>query len=67
MCVRGVNFWFQVWFTSHLTPTPTTLRSVTVLFADVCGFTEFSQVVEPSETLALLNELFSGFDSILKM
>ena len=51
----------------HLTSFLPCLCSVTVLFADVCGFTEFSQVVEPSETFALLNELFSGFDSILNM
>ena len=40
--------------------------SVTVLFADVVGFTEFAQTVEPNQTFALLNELFSSFDAILK-
>ncbi len=54
------------------TPSPPLLappaphRSVTVLFADVCGFTEFAQRVAPHETFGMLNRLFYSFDDILK-
>ncbi|GAX79595.1 hypothetical protein CEUSTIGMA_g7036.t1 [Chlamydomonas eustigma] len=40
--------------------------NVTILFADICGFTSFAQQVEPSQTFALLNSLFSSFDAVLK-
>jgi class 3 adenylate cyclase len=35
---------------------------VTVVFADLVGFTEMSSVMPPSEVVALLNGLFSRFD-----
>lgn len=37
---------------------------VTVLFADLVGFTKLSQVVSPQELVAKLNDLFSRFDKI---
>jgi len=38
--------------------------AVTVLFADLCGFTEFSEHVEPRQVIALLDEIFSSFDHL---
>ncbi|MCX7402104.1 MAG: response regulator [Planctomycetia bacterium] len=38
--------------------------SVTVLFADLCGFTEFSQHVDAQQLVALLDEIFSAFDRL---
>jgi adenylate cyclase len=38
--------------------------SVSVLFADLCGFTEFSQSIEPRELVGLLDEIFSAFDQL---
>ena len=35
---------------------------VTVLFADMCGFTELAGRSEPGEVVALLDELFATFD-----
>ncbi|HSH95948.1 MAG TPA: adenylate/guanylate cyclase domain-containing protein [Roseimicrobium sp.] len=35
---------------------------VTVLFADIVGFTNLSQVVSAAELVRLLNEIFSAFD-----
>ncbi|MDO8313285.1 MAG: adenylate/guanylate cyclase domain-containing protein [Sideroxyarcus sp.] len=37
---------------------------VTVLFADIVGFTNFSVGVNPEKLVVLLNEIFTGFDSI---
>ena len=37
---------------------------VTVLFADIVGFTDFSAGVNPKKLLVMLNEIFTGFDSI---
>jgi adenylate cyclase len=37
---------------------------VTVLFADIVGFTDFSAGVNPKKLLIMLNEIFTGFDSI---
>ena len=35
---------------------------VTVLFADLVGFTALSAVIEPAEVVRLLNEVFTAFD-----
>ncbi len=40
--------------------------SVSVLFADLCGFTEFSQSIEPRELVGLLDEIFSAFDQLAR-
>jgi len=37
---------------------------VTVLFADIVGFTKFSAGVSPEKLVVLLNEIFTSFDSI---
>jgi len=37
---------------------------VTVVFADIVGFTKFSAEVSPEKLVIFLNEIFSGFDSI---
>jgi adenylate cyclase len=37
---------------------------VTVLFADIVAFTNFSACVNPDKLVSLLNEIFFGFDSI---
>jgi adenylate cyclase len=37
---------------------------VTVLFADIVGFTDFSAGISPEKLVVLLNEIFSDFDSI---
>lgn len=37
---------------------------VTVLFADIVGFTSFAADNEPEEVVAVLNEIFSGFDAL---
>ncbi|MDO8810999.1 MAG: adenylate/guanylate cyclase domain-containing protein [Gallionella sp.] len=37
---------------------------VTVLFADIVEFTKFSAGVHPEKLVALLNEIFTGFDNI---
>ncbi len=38
--------------------------SVTVLFCDLVGFTALTAALPPGEVLALLNELFLGFDEL---
>ena len=38
--------------------------AVTVLFADICGFTEFSAQVGPREVVEQLDAIFGGFDRI---
>ena len=38
--------------------------NVTILFADVCGFTTFSSHVSPHELVLFLNDLFHCFDDI---
>jgi len=37
---------------------------VTVLFADIVGFTQFSLGVKAEKLVVLLNEIFTGFDSV---
>ena len=37
---------------------------VTVLFADIVGFTELSSSVKPQELVAMLNTIFQEFDAI---
>ncbi|MCA9718936.1 MAG: adenylate/guanylate cyclase domain-containing protein [Myxococcales bacterium] len=37
---------------------------VTVLFADIVGFTELSQRLDPAALVAVLNRLFSSFDEL---
>ncbi len=39
---------------------------VTVLFADLVGFTELAAVQEPATTVSLLNEVFSRFDGLVE-
>ena len=36
----------------------------TVLFADIVDFTEFSAALKPQDVVAMLNEIFTGFDRI---
>ena len=40
------------------------LAEVTVLFADIVGFTQLSQRMPPEELVAALNEVFSAFDDL---
>ncbi|MBW4678826.1 MAG: DUF3365 domain-containing protein [Microcoleus vaginatus WJT46-NPBG5] len=37
---------------------------VTVLFADIVGFTQLSDRISPTELVNVLNEIFSGFDRL---
>lgn len=39
-------------------------NEVTILFADLVGFTSLSTVVQPKEIVFLLNEIFSSFDRL---
>jgi len=39
-------------------------ESVTVMFADLSGFTEYSQHIHPQSLLTLLDEIFSAFDHL---
>jgi class 3 adenylate cyclase len=41
-------------------------ESVTVLFADIVGFTPLAETMEPAEVVALLNEVFSAFDELVE-
>lgn len=38
--------------------------SVSVMFADIVGFTQLSERVSPTRVVAILNEVFSGFDAL---
>ena len=48
------------------THTHTPPCSVTVLFADIQGFTEFARVCEPDQTFSILNKLFQSIEGFLK-
>ena len=37
-----------------------------VLFADICDFTDLSSRLSPDELVALLNEVFTGFDEVAR-
>ncbi len=41
-----------------------TFADVTVLFADIVGFTQLSARVSPTELVSLLNDIFSTFDNL---
>ena len=41
-----------------------TFADVTVLFADIVGFTQLSSRVSPTELVSLLNDIFSAFDQL---
>ncbi|MEG4574776.1 adenylate/guanylate cyclase domain-containing protein [Microcoleus sp. N3A4] len=41
-----------------------TFADVTVLFADIVGFTQLSSRISPSDLVGLLNEIFSAFDQL---
>lgn len=41
-------------------------EAVTVLFADIVGFTAFAQDLEPGVVVDLLNQLFSRFDDVVE-
>jgi class 3 adenylate cyclase len=41
-----------------------TFSDVTVMFADLSGFTEFSEHVDPQQVVGLLDEIFSTFDHL---
>jgi class 3 adenylate cyclase len=48
----------------HGTTRPRRFDSVSVLFADVVGFTGMSAALTPEETVARLNAAFTGFDAL---
>jgi adenylate cyclase len=41
-------------------------KMVTVMFADICGFTELSRKTSPSDLVTLLNGIFVDFDNIVE-
>ncbi|MEG5062977.1 adenylate/guanylate cyclase domain-containing protein [Microcoleus sp. B3-A4] len=41
-----------------------TFADVTVLFADIVGFTQLSSLVSPTQLVAWLNDIFSTFDNL---
>ncbi|OCQ93359.1 guanylate cyclase [Oscillatoriales cyanobacterium USR001] len=41
-----------------------TFANVTVMFADIVGFTELSARISPSELVGVLNDIFSAFDHL---
>jgi adenylate cyclase len=45
--------------------TPESFTSVSVLFADIVGFTEMSQRISPVELVHCLNQIFSSFDDLV--
>ena len=44
---------------------PPTPPQVTILFTDICGFTDMSKQVEPVEVMHFLNCLYSRYDLLL--
>lgn len=44
---------------------PQELEHVSILFADIVGFTEFAAKLTPNALITKLNELFTGFDNIM--
>eukprot|EP00056_Hartaetosiga_gracilis_P011854 m.183298 g.183298 ORF g.183298 m.183298 type:complete len:996 (-) comp13592_c0_seq21:982-3969(-) len=45
-------------------PPAETYENVGILFSDICGFTNLSASVEPTEIMDMLNELFSKYDAL---
>jgi hypothetical protein len=41
------------------------MESVSILFCDVCRFTDLAALVSTTQILVLLNELFSAFDALM--
>eukprot|EP00049_Salpingoeca_infusionum_P017168 m.351979 g.351979 ORF g.351979 m.351979 type:complete len:810 (+) comp16416_c0_seq1:338-2767(+) len=39
-------------------------RGVSILFSDIVGFTKISSSVQPTQVMAMLNQLFSRFDAL---
>lgn len=39
--------------------------NVTILFADIVGFTQYASKMEPNELVAMLDEIFSEFDTLV--
>ena len=44
---------------------PASVRNVTILFADIRGFTRLSEILEPEAVLALVNEYFEAMEPAL--
>lgn len=47
--------------------TPTQYESATFLFADIAKFTPNSSLMPPADVVALLNQVFSGFDQLVSL
>ena len=45
---------------------PQLYQCATVLFSDIKDFTNISDASTPFQVVAFLNEMFSGFDAIIK-
>ena len=48
----------------HDTTTTDRYLDVTIIYADICGFTSWSSKKEPIEVVSMLNKLFSNFDHL---